>query len=103
SHIHIEHMHGSSIQQGSPGATANITFQNNDARLIELLGKIKSSIEQLQLEPDARDELTAEVQTIEAQVASPRPKTSVIAECLHSAKAVIEGAAAKAISSGLVA
>jgi hypothetical protein len=103
SHIHIEHMHGSSIQQGSPGSTANITFQNNDARLIDVLSNIKSALDQLQLDVSARNELAAEVQTIEAQIASPRPKTSVITECLRSAKTLIEGSAAKAISSGIVA
>jgi hypothetical protein len=101
--IHVENMYGSSIQHGSPGATANITFQNNDAPLLALLASIKGSIDQLQLNVSARNELAAEVQTIEAQIASPRPKTSVITECLRSAKTIIEGAAVKTISSGLVA
>lgn len=102
SHIHIEHMHGSSIQQGSPGATANITFQNNDARLIELLATIRRALDQLQLNVSATKELTAEVQTIQAQIASPRPKTSVITECLRSARTILESAATKAIASGLI-
>jgi hypothetical protein len=100
--IHIKNMYSSSIQHGSPGAIAHITFQNNDPHLIELIAKIKGSIDQLELSASSRDELAAQVKTIEAQIVSPRPIALVITECLRSARTIIEGAAMKAISSGLV-
>jgi hypothetical protein len=47
-------------------------------------------------------QLASDVATIEAQIASPTPKKSIIAECLSSARAILEIAAGDVVAAGLI-
>jgi hypothetical protein len=55
-----------------------------------VISKIAANIEQFNLEPDERKELFAEIQTLECQLSSPRPKAEIIAYALASAKSILE-------------
>jgi hypothetical protein len=58
----------------------------------ELLAAVRGCCGSLGLPFDAAGELVADVRSIEAQLASPRPKTAIVRECLRSAAAVLESA-----------
>jgi hypothetical protein len=96
-------MYGSSIQQGTQGSTVRINFSSDDSDLRRIVDEIKNSMDNLQLSSAARGQLTADVGTVEAQMRSPHPKTSIITECLHSMRSIFEGMAGHALAMGLVA
>ena len=48
------------------------------------------------------EELRAEMDTLRAQLRSPKPKRSVIVECLKSAKTILENAAGSALATALL-
>ncbi len=61
----------------------------------ELLATLKGEIGEQSLGYDALAEMVADVRTVEAQLASPRPKTAIVRVCLE---AVRDGAAAQSVS-----
>lgn len=71
-------------------------------KLKELIRAIRTSVGEIGLEDNAKAELTAEIQTLESQAASPKPKTSIIRESLLSAKSILEGAAGSLVAGGLL-
>ncbi len=99
--IHVEHMHGSAIQQGTSHSPVTINFDAKSADFSTLIQDIKVKIPSLRLDQPSKDQLASDVATIEAQIASPAPKRSIIAECLASARAVLEIAAGDVIATGL--
>lgn len=79
---------GSTFQQGNQN-TATVNYQS-DVR--EVIAEIKSVMNAAKLTADAKAELTAEVETTEAQIKSPRPKHTIIRESLLSARRILEHA-----------
>ena len=100
--INVGNMHGSSIQQGSQGATSLIDYKSRGAELRNLLEEMKNSVDDLRLSAAARTQLQADVRTVEAQLESPNPKPSIIRESLHSLKTIMENAAGSVIASALL-
>jgi len=86
-HIHGD-VTGSTIQQGDHN-TATVNYQSDVRRVID---EIKSVMNAAKLTADAKDELKAEVETVEAQVKSPRPKHAIIRESFVSARRILEHA-----------
>jgi hypothetical protein len=86
-HIHGD-VTGSTIQQGSHN-TATANYQNDVRQVVE---EIRPAMNAAKLTAEAKDELRAEVETVEAQVKSPRPKHSIIRESLLSARRILEHA-----------
>lgn len=102
--ITIGTMINSSIQQASPEATQ--VFSQGDVRIGELktlVDQIKNSLDQLTLSPGDRQDVEADISTIEAQLAASKPKTTIISECLSTIRSVLEGVAGSAIATGLIA
>ena len=85
----------SQFQQGSPGATQSLTVIGPDhqQQLEGIVQSLKASIDDLGLGEEDKAELEAEVRTLEAQVASPKPKKEIVRPSLQSAKHILEGAA----------
>ncbi|EOG7777818.1 hypothetical protein N5C69_19065 [Pseudomonas aeruginosa] len=89
--VNIENMHGSQVQQGTSHSNQVI----NSAVDLEALSTL---IEQLVLvttqipDPKARAQFSSDLQTIEAQIAAPSPRPSILRECLQSARSILEGA-----------
>ncbi len=94
----------SAIQQGSPGATQSFTIinQGEQQKLEAFIRSLRSSMDQLGLEEEQQAELEADIQTLEAQVASPKPKKEVIRPGLQSIGRILEGTASQAAASGLL-
>jgi hypothetical protein len=86
-HFHAP-VSGSVIQQGNYN-TATVNYQSDVRQVLE---EIKSVQNAAKLTADAKDELKAEVETVEAQVKSPRPKHTIIRESLLSARHILEHA-----------
>lgn len=96
-------MVSSQIQQDSPGATQVVTIgEEKYVELKKVIQSLKESIDKLSLQPQQRSELEAEIITIETQMSSPKPKSTIIAECLKSIRNILEGAASGIIVSGLL-
>jgi hypothetical protein len=81
-------MTGSVIQHGTNRSHATVNFNAGEVR--ETVEKIKAALADLPLSSDARDELQADIQTIEPQLSSSRPKLAIVGECLHSMRTVLE-------------
>ncbi len=59
--------------------------------LEEILSSVRGRSASLALGFEAMGELVADMRSIEAQLASPRPKTAILRECLRSVAAVLSG------------
>jgi len=96
-------MTDSQLQIDSPGATQVATFnENRYGELKEVIQSLKESIDQFGIDQQQKSELQADIQTIEAQISSSKPKATIITECLSSIKRILEGAAGGALASGLL-
>jgi hypothetical protein len=101
--IYIGEMRNSQIQQGSPEATQVATFNENKyEELKEVIESLKESIDQLGIGQQQKSELQVDLQTIETQMSSSKPKAAIITERLGSIKRILEGAAGSALASGLL-
>ena|ERR1700733_275077 len=76
------------IQQGDHN-TAATTYQTDVRQVVD---EIRSVLNATKLSADAKQELRAEVETVEAQMKSPRPKHAIIKESLVSARHILEHA-----------
>ena len=101
---HVNNFYGpvgqSQIQQQSPNAiqlTAGEDIIVTDTAYIEqvqtLLPKVKEAIEQLGLNKIQVDEVKAEIDTVEAQIRSPKPKQPIIKSSFETIQRILEGAA----------
>ena len=71
-------------------------------RVQALILLLKESIDTLNLEPEKRRDLTADIHTIEAQMTSSQPKTTVLAPCLDSIQEILKGKAGSPCASKLL-
>jgi hypothetical protein len=89
-------------REDSP-VTQNMLVSNAACeRLQALILLLKESIDTLNLEPEKRRDLTADIHTIEAQMTSSQPKTNVLAPCLDSIQEILKGKAGSACASKLL-
>jgi hypothetical protein len=86
-HFHAP-VSGSVIQQGSYN-TATVNYQSDVRQVLEEIRSVQNAAK---LTADAKDELRAEVATVEAQLKSPRPKHAIIKESFTSARHILEHA-----------
>jgi len=97
---HVKNLH---VQIDSPGATQVVTIDESGYdELKEVIKSLKESIDQLNIDQQQKSELQADIQTIEAQMSSPKPKAAIITDCLDSIKRILEGVAGSALASGLL-
>lgn len=101
--INVGHMYGSAIQQGTSGSSVQIRFRSEDPNLRDVIDDIKrATTEATDFAPETKSLIIADVSSIEAQLSSPAPKTSIITECLHSVRSAFEGAAGNALYAGII-
>lgn len=101
--LNIQSMIGSQIQQGTHGSTQSQTISVKDIAAIEnLLTQVKSALGSLQMQDEVHREAEAEIQTVEAQLKSSKPKSAIIRESLVTLRALIEGVASNALAAGLL-
>ncbi|ATM01210.1 hypothetical protein CK910_06795 [Aeromonas sp. CA23] len=98
-HYHFGDVSGSQIQIGSNGSNQTQTQAGGDmaalSALIELLCK---AIQQGHIAGAIREELHAELATLQAQATSPKPKWPVIKATVGSIKAVLENMAGSVLA-----
>ncbi|CTQ05744.1 hypothetical protein NUKP104_49900 [Klebsiella variicola] len=93
-HYHFRDVSSSQIQIGSNSSSQTQTQTGGDmAALSALIALLHDAIRQGNIETEAREELQAELATLQAQAASPKPKWAVIKATAGSIKAVLENAA----------
>jgi hypothetical protein len=74
-------------------AGGDITFnQNQFGELDDIITKPRKVQGRPELPKEEKEELEAEIQTIESQAKSPRPRTQIIKDALSSARKIIEPA-----------
>lgn len=83
---------GSVIQQGSPNAQATVQF--NAAEVRDTVEKIKAALPDLPISDEAKEGLETDIQTVEPQLLSSRPKLPIIRACLLSMKSILQETAA---------
>ncbi len=97
----IHTMTNSQIQQGTVGSTQSLVLNESQKQSIaEAVKSLRADLDQIDLEGDDREEMEAELATVESQLASSRPKTNVI---VSGVKRIAEllGTAETAVGSGV--
>jgi len=101
--IHVAQMIGSQIQQGTNQSSQILNYSANDLDAItKFVANLKGQLPELKLDAETQTEVEADVETIETQVKSPRPKHVIIREGLLSLRRILEGATGSAIAALLV-
>ena len=81
----------STLQQGSSGTTQVINIGDNKSDQIrEIVKQLRDSIDKLGLKSQELHDVKADIETIEAQLNSSKPKSSVILECFGTIKNIFE-------------
>lgn len=101
--INIQSMQNSTLQQGTNNSTVNFqidqTGMNGIDAIISKLGEIKDA---LSLTSEQRAELTSEIQTIQSQRSSPKPKSIIIRESLKTIRTLMECVTGNAITPAII-
>jgi hypothetical protein len=101
--IQVAQMIDSQIQQGTSQSSQVLNYSSNDIEAItKFIADLKGQLPELKLDADTQAEVEADVETIETQVKSPRPKHVIIREGLLSLRRILEGAAGSVIAALLV-
>ena len=102
--LYVNQMVGSSVQQGTVNSTQETTVQVSDGateelkRFVEVATTMLTSVDR---SLPLWQEVKSDIETLRAQSLSPKPKRSVIRDCLASLGRLCEGAAAGAIGTQL--
>ena len=87
------HIYGNveSSQIGTAGSSQRINHGIDVSQLKAVIAALNGALEQFGVDERVKRELMAEVQTLEAQAASPKPKNTIIKESLATVRNVLEG------------
>ncbi len=85
-------MTDSVIQQGTRNSQANVTFNATAVR--DLVERIKPIVDELPISVEAKEELRSDIQSIEPQLSSSRPKMTIIETCMTSMQRILLEASA---------
>lgn len=97
--MNIGNVSHSNLQQGTTNSTINSHFNiNKISELDNIIKEIKNIQENLGLANHLQQELEADIQTLEIQRESPKPKNNIIKESLTSIRNILEGAAGNVIA-----
>ncbi|WP_458123365.1 AbiTii domain-containing protein [Paenibacillus sp. Z3-2] len=95
-------MYNSQIQQKAVNSSQELTLSTEviSHELSSILKDIKKLYEELQ-EQDTKEELKADIESLEAQLKSPKPKNGIIKEGLKSVRNIAEGVTGSLIATAL--
>jgi len=96
-------MQNSQIQHDSPNASQTIRTGTSLDDISHFLESLREARPELALPEQVSAELDAEIATLQTQLASPKPKHTIIQEALRSVRSILEGVAGSAIATGLLA
>ena len=101
--LNIHSVVGSQIQQGTHGSTQTQTVTTNDTEAIRaLVSSFREKLSELPLDQADKSDAEAELQTLEAQLRSSKPKTATIRESLKALRNLLEGVASNALAAVLL-
>jgi len=101
--INIDSMNHSSLQQSTKNSIINSYFDNTKINeLNDIIKEVKNIQDTLDISIDVHKELIAEIQTLESQRESPKPKNNIIKESLNTTKTILEGAMGSAIGTTMI-
>lgn len=101
--MHIQSMVNSQIQQGTHGSHQSLDIRPADLAAIRtFVAEFRATIDRFEVSTDIVQEARSELATLDAQLASPRPKGKIVVEGLRSIRTILEGAAATAVASELL-
>jgi hypothetical protein len=92
----------SQIQIEAENSTQTKSVEFDVGQVTKLIEALKSTIDVVGIDQQGKQELQSEIQTLEAQAKSPKPKNSIIAESLSSVRRILEGATGNLVASGLL-
>jgi hypothetical protein len=96
---YVENMNQSQIQQNTQDSTQSYANSGFDAQAVAtLLREFSNWVEDAPLEDEQKAEIVADLQTVESQTKSPKPKNAIVKAGLSSVKSVLEQAAIKTLS-----
>jgi hypothetical protein len=99
---YIGSMHQSQFQKDVKDSTQTIKVNDLDLKAVaELVTQIELAVRGEKIESGLLAEIQADVAALKAQLASPKPKQSIIRECLGSLRRVLEEAGGNLVASGL--
>jgi hypothetical protein len=99
----IGSMIGSAIQHGTRNSEVNVSYDAKSSEFRDLVVQIRGAIPKLGLEQGNANQLYIDVGTIEVQISGAAPKQSIITECMHSIRSILEGVVGNSIANGLLA
>lgn len=73
---------------------AQATVQFNASEIRETVEKIKEVFPSLPISDEAKEELETDIQTLEPQLLSTRPKLGIVKACLASMRSILQEATA---------
>jgi hypothetical protein len=85
---------GSQIQQATQTSAQQIISPDVQHALTEFLSKLEADLAELSLDKRKLDDLTADLDTVKAQLKASEPKRSIVKEALSSIRSILEGAGA---------
>ena len=101
--LNIRSVVGSQIQQGTHGSTQTQTVTTNDTEAIRaLVSSFREKLSELPLDQADKSDAEAELQTLEAQLQSSKPKTAIVRESLKTLRNLLEGVASNALAAVLL-
>lgn len=84
---------GTQIQQGSPESEQSIRVEGVSIDSVaQFIMALRKELPNLAIEDDTNRELSSDVATVEAQIASPNPKNNIVRASLDSIRRILEGA-----------
>lgn len=97
--INIGTMNNSTLQQGTTNSTINFTYNAHTAVDIEqIVSQLNDLKDSLNLSNEHQSELLSELQTIEIQKKSSKPKSIIITESLKSIRTILESVVGNAMT-----
>lgn len=101
--INIQHMEGSQVQQGAVSSKQSGTFESVETKsIMAFLELLREKLPDLRLNSSDDSEMRSDINTIENQILSSRPKGAILRECLGSIQRILEGAGGSIISQQLL-
>ncbi len=101
--INIQNMENSLIQQGTHSSkqSANISI-SSIPQINDFLDQLKKELPNVSIEPDDKEEIESDIQTIELQLKTKRPKSEIIKTCFGSIQRILEGTGGSLIAHQLL-
>lgn len=101
--INIGTMHNSTLQQATTNSTINFHFNRAKiSQLEDLITSLKSIQDRLDLSVELHKELISEINTLESQSKSPKPKNIIIQESLKTVRSLLENVAGNALTPAII-